>query len=95
MAQLRQSSIPTAFHAEGRESFRKVEQERLWSACRILRHRLDTRCQPVSLTGHLRILIARRRWLRRIRKRFARPQALFLGPPAIFRIRCCSRGHCG
>lgn len=93
----------TGFHTGGRKAFDEcsrntgvagVEEGRMWSACRTLRRRLATRCQPVSLAGHWRVFMARRRWLRRIRNRFTRPQALFLGTPAIFRIRSCSRGLC-
>ena len=87
----------TSFHADGREAFLKERvtgEGRMWSACRTLRRRLESSCQPVSLLGHCRILLARRRWTQRLRKRFDRPYALFLGAPAIFRIRGCSRGHC-
>lgn len=66
----------------------------MWSACRTLRHRLESRCRPISLAGHCRVFLARRRWMQRLRKRFDRPYALFLGAPSIFRIRTCSRDHC-
>ena len=90
----------TSFHAGGRKAFEEcsrnvgVEEGRMWSACRMLRRRLESWCQPVSLAGHWRVFMARRRWLRRIRNRFTRSHALFLGAPAIFRIRSCSRGLC-
>ena len=90
-------SATTAFHAGGRETFRhesEMGEGRMWSACRILRHRLESRCQPVSLLGRIRVFLARRRWTLRLRRRFDRPYALFLGAPAIFRIRNCSRDHC-
>ena len=85
-----------AFHADGRTARDSTGDglREMWSRYRVLCRRIDAGCQPVSLIGRVRILLVRRRWIHRLRKRFSRPHALFLNSPSIFRIRTCSRNHC-
>lgn len=71
----------TAIRADGREDFIRATRgaEKLRLEQTKLKRRLRRFCHAKNLIGDIRVWYLRRRLLARLRQRFERPQALFVG----------------
>ena len=77
--QLRRTSPASGFHAEGRDHYRNLGVITILRAEETkLTKRIKSFCQPKSIMGYFALLVRRRRLIRKLRKRFELPYAMFL-----------------